>query len=94
VHRSGASLAVLRVRFADLASSVWVLYVVGLDGAVEQCVVDADTAFHAGRMSLTSAGLKAHSKPNFCTVGIEHEAWRRGAGRSRRPTRRRPSLRN
>jgi N-acetyl-anhydromuramyl-L-alanine amidase AmpD len=74
IHRSGGSLAALRARYADPRSQMSAHYVVALDGTVEQCVEEADTAFHAGLVvSPTWPGLRRQVNPNFYTIGIDNE---------------------
>lgn len=74
LHRTGGSLAAIRARYADPRSQTSAHYLVALDGTVEQCVSEADTAFHAGLVqSPTWPALQPRVNPNFYTIGIDHE---------------------
>ena len=60
--------------FANPASKVSAHYGIGKDGTIHQYVLEADQAWHAGRVySATWAGLRRGVSPNRNTIGIEHE---------------------
>ena len=74
LHRSGGSRSDLRVRFNDPRSVMSVHYVVARDGAIDQYVLETDTAFHAGVVvNPVWRLLRPRVNPNFYTLGIELE---------------------
>jgi N-acetylmuramoyl-L-alanine amidase len=58
--------------FQNPTSKVSAHYVVQMDGAIVQCVNEADTAWHAGEVS-ASSNYAMLPNPNLWTLGIEHE---------------------
>lgn len=73
VHTTVGSFAGTVAWFADPASRVSAHYLVGLDGRLAQFVDEGDTARHAGRVLVPTAGLVTGDNPNLYTVGIEFE---------------------
>jgi N-acetyl-anhydromuramyl-L-alanine amidase AmpD len=77
LHRTGGSRDFFRARFNDPSASLSAHYLVCRDGAVDQFVVETDTAFHAGVVAgATWPGLRTNVNPNFYTIGIEMEGAR------------------
>lgn len=76
VHIMEGTLRGTDAWFANPDSRVSAHYGVGKDGAVHQYVLDADQAWHAGRVYKPSwAGVHKGVSPNRYTVGIEHEGY-------------------
>lgn len=74
LHRTGGSLDAIRGRFHDPRTSVSAHYLVALDGRVEQCVREADVAFHAGMVvAPTWPRIRPNVNPNHYTIGVELE---------------------
>ncbi len=73
VHTNVGSFGSTVNWFATRHSRVSAHYLVGLDGRVAQFVDEADTAYHAGRMSDPTALLLTGENPNLYTIGIEFE---------------------
>lgn len=74
VHLMDGTLRGTDEWFQDAASRVSAHYGVGRAGQVHQYVLEADTAFHAGRVyQPTWSGIRTGVSPNLYTVGIEHE---------------------
>jgi N-acetyl-anhydromuramyl-L-alanine amidase AmpD len=60
--------------FGSSVSQVSAHYGIGQNGEVHQYIQEADTAYHAGRVSNPSFSLyKDGVNPNSYTIGIEHE---------------------
>lgn len=59
--------------FGDPDSKVSAHYLVGLDGRMAQFVDEADTAWHAGRVSDPTTPLFSGDDPNLHTIGVEFE---------------------
>jgi N-acetyl-anhydromuramyl-L-alanine amidase AmpD len=73
LHRSGTR-DVLRARFNDGSSGVSAHYAIGRDGAIDQYVLETDTAFHAGLVvNPTWPLIRPGVNPNFYTIGVELE---------------------
>lgn len=74
VHIMEGTLRGTDAWFANPASRVSAHYGVGRAGEVHQYVLDADTAWHAGRVyKPTWSGVRKGVSPNLYTLGVEHE---------------------
>lgn len=75
VHIMEGSLAGTDAWFNNPVSKVSAHYGIGRLGELHQYVLDADTAFHAGRRNNPTWKLiRDGVNPNLYTIGLEHEA--------------------
>jgi N-acetylmuramoyl-L-alanine amidase len=81
IHIMQGSLAAVDDWFTGTQSKVSAHYGVGKDGRVHRYVLEANTAWHAGRVNmptwklLKKGGNNYIVNPNFYTLGIEHEGY-------------------
>jgi N-acetylmuramoyl-L-alanine amidase len=76
IHVTEGHRASVRNWFANDGADVSAHYMVTTDGAIDQFVDEADTAFHAGRVLSPTARIvrdRPGVNPNVYTIGIEHE---------------------
>lgn len=79
LHTCDGSLADAAARCNRPGTNLSAHYAVGLNGEIQQYVVETDTAFHAGFVVNPTARLvrdRQKINPNFYTIGIEFEGKR------------------
>lgn len=78
IHVMEGTLTGTDAWFANPASKVSAHYGIGRSGVVHQYVLDADQAWHAGRVwKPTWPGIRTGVNPNRYTLGVEHEGFDR-----------------
>lgn len=77
IHIMEGTLAGTDAWFNNPSSRVSAHYGIGKNGKIHQYVMESDTAWHAGIISVNATWslLKPDVNPNYYTIGIEHEGF-------------------
>lgn len=75
LHIMDGSLKGTDAWFQNPASQASAHYGIGKDGEIHQYVQDSNVAWHAGRVDKPTVPVIPGVRPNYYTLGIEHEGW-------------------